>query len=183
MIRVGSSFTFRSSSNQCSLITNPFKRIQFGITGGLLLAGLGVAIGTGSLDQSLTPGFAIFLIMLVVSLGVAGYRKQIYFNRLERRITIGSDLFFLPLGKKRSYGYTNEAEIQYIKIDLFQRGFQPKEGGFAQAQAQANKRTLVKLMFHTGNQGIYLDESSVYGEAEVLAEQLSKFLSIPISSV
>lgn len=181
MIRVGSGFVFRSAYNQCSLTTNPFKRLQFGITAGLLLAGLGAAMATGSLDQGITPGFLVFLIFLLASLGVAGYRKQIRFNKQEQQVVLTSDLFFLPISKKGPFKFSNEAEIQLIKIDLFQRGFQPKEGGFDQAQAQANKRTLVKLLFHTGSQGIYLDESSVYGEAEVLANQLSQFLSVPMS--
>jgi hypothetical protein len=181
MIRVGSGFVFRISPVGCSLTTNPFKRIQFGITAGLLFAGLLAAISTGSVDQNMTPGFVVFLLFFIVSLGVAGYRKKIQFYIQSREIVIATDLFFIPLGKKRPFHYTSEAEIKLIKIDFFQRGIQPKDQGFEQAQAQANKKSLVKLMFHTGESALYLDESSVYGEAELLASQLSQFLSIPVT--
>jgi len=180
MIRIGASFWFRSTSQGCSLVTHPFKRVQFGITAGILLSGLIAAFSTGSLDEGFSPGFLVFLLLLVVTGALAGYTKKVNFVRNTSTVELSAKFFFIPLIKPRVYPYTREAEIILHVLEFFPKGLEPKESGFQKVQARALKKSLVKLIFQTGTQALYLDESSVFGEAEMLANQLSHVLSIPI---
>ena len=181
MIRLSRGFQSKWTGTSLRLSTHVFKRVQFGISAFILLAGLVAALIHDALDTSNWGGVVFFFFLLGVTLWMAGFSKTIVFTPKDRSAFIMRTFFGLPLGVPKQLSLGSGAEVQVISVGLFPTGKKPEGEDYASVQTRSRSKSLSKLLIHTGEKQVYIDESSYQDEVEAMAMEISKVMGIPLS--
>lgn len=190
MISVRSRLSLRKTTeDSLKMQVSPWRRGLYGVIAAVLIAGLASG-GQSIFLTGLNAGLIFYSLMILVSLGVAGWNSVTCVDRRKGTIELSKRLFGISFARKQ-FIFPDLQEILIRKVVLF-RGLRQQgapdysRGGMLTAGRGAlspRRKELGKLyLISKSHKPEFLEESTDVADLWTLGEAISEFCGLPVRS-
>ena len=178
----------RASADTLMVQISPVRRWFYGIVAGLLVFGMFSAGIQPVIDAGFHAGTVFYSIVVLISLGAAGWNVRMTFDRHKGVVSRVRRFFGIPFSK-RTFRYPDLRRFYLRKIVLFRGsghragGARPNMAGIGKGGLSPQRRELGRLyLVPEEEKPELIEESSDLSELWTVAEQLSEFTGVSVES-
>ncbi|MFP4644977.1 MAG: hypothetical protein ACLFM0_11535 [Spirochaetales bacterium] len=178
----------RVSADTMLVQISPVRRWFYGIVAGLLVFGMFSAGIQPVIDAGFHAGTVFYSIVVLISLGAAGWNVRMTFDRHKGVVSTVRRFFGVSLSR-RTFRYPDLKRFYLRRIVLF-RGFRGQAGGerpniagIGRGGLSPRRKELGRLyLVPEQEKPELIEESSDLSELWAVAEQLSEFTGLNVES-
>ena len=163
--------------------SSPSRRIVFFVIFVVFTLGMIAGIDpTVDFTSRRLLGTVMYVAILAVSLGVAAWSKQTFFDAEKRTISTHSSFFGIPVKKIPGISFAEVHAVVLQKVQLLKSRDMPFKRSGALTNVFEPRSQLFRLFLETDEQRVKLEESSYREEIERQAGVLAEFLGVSLKN-